>query len=189
MSLAFNGAAGQINNLGDPPAGCEHVLTSAVNLLVADTTGFVRDDALLVLVLVTNVDDFGAYDQIDGNSCGLGCGTAPCDLNALRTLLVDSVKSARSWSLPSSSLSYPGRSNWRPRCPSSSNRSSSYRWSPHHRCGARTQAFRTGARIGRAKRTQFAWSASVTGSSIRRKHRRLTRSVPTAFAVMPDIVS
>lgn len=47
MSLAFNGAAGQINQLGDPPVGCEHVLTSAVNLLVGDSTGFVRDDALL----------------------------------------------------------------------------------------------------------------------------------------------
>lgn len=92
MSLAFNGAAGQINNLGDPPTGCEHVLTSAVNLLVGDTSGFVRDDALLVLVLVTDVDDFGAYDQVDGNSCGLGCTTAPSDLTALRTLLVDTIK-------------------------------------------------------------------------------------------------
>lgn len=95
MSLAFNGAAGQINNLGDPPTGCEHALTSAVNLLVSDTSGFVRDDALLVLVLVTDVDDFGAYDQIDGNSCGLGCAQAPSDLNALQTLLVDTVKAGQ----------------------------------------------------------------------------------------------
>lgn len=95
MSLAFNGAAGQIGGLGDPPAGCEHVLTSAVNLLVADTTEFVRDDALLVLVLVTDVDDFGAYDQVGGNSCGLGCATPPSDLGALRGLLVDTVKAGQ----------------------------------------------------------------------------------------------
>ncbi|MGH1346851.1 MAG: hypothetical protein ACRBN8_35110 [Nannocystales bacterium] len=95
MSLAFNGAAGQIGGLGDPAAGCEHVLTSAVNLLVADTTEFVRDDALLVLVLVTDVDDFGAYDQLGGNSCGLGCTTPPSDLGALRTLLVDTVKAGQ----------------------------------------------------------------------------------------------
>lgn len=92
LSLAFNGAAGQIGQLGDPPTGCEHALTSAVNLLASDTSGFVRDDALLVVVLLTDVDDFGAYDQADGNTCGFGCTTPPSDLNALRTLLVDSVK-------------------------------------------------------------------------------------------------
>lgn len=95
LSLAFNGAAGQINNLGDPPLGCEHVLTSAVNLLVGDSSGFVRDDALLVLVLVTDVDDFGAYDQLGGNSCGVGCQTTPSDLDALRMLLVDTVKAGQ----------------------------------------------------------------------------------------------
>ncbi|MEM6290647.1 MAG: hypothetical protein AAGA54_05255, partial [Myxococcota bacterium] len=92
LSLAFNGAVGQIQNLGDPPTGCEHALTSAVNLLAGDTSGFVRDDALLVVVLLTDVDDFGAYDQANGNDCGIGCGTAPSDLNALQTLLVNSVK-------------------------------------------------------------------------------------------------
>lgn len=45
-----------------------------------------------MLVLLTDVDDFGAYDQISGNSCGLGCGTPPSDLAALQTLLVDTVK-------------------------------------------------------------------------------------------------
>ncbi len=95
MSLAFNGAVGQIGNLGDPPVGCEHVLTSAVNLLASDSSGFVRDDALLVLVLLTDVDDFGDYDQAGGNDCNFGCGTQPSDLNALRTLLVDSVKSGQ----------------------------------------------------------------------------------------------
>src|SRR5262245_51368144 len=43
---AFNGAVGAIN--GEPPLGCEHVLTSAVDLLDGDASGFVRDDALLV---------------------------------------------------------------------------------------------------------------------------------------------
>ena len=95
MSLAVNGAAGQIGQLGDPPTGCEHALTSAVNLLASDTSGFVRDDALLVVVLVTDVDDYGAYDQVGGNTCGLGCTTPPSDLDALRTLLVDSVKAGQ----------------------------------------------------------------------------------------------
>ncbi len=92
MSLAFNGAAGQIGGLPAPPTGCEHVLTSAVNLLVADTTGFVRDDALLVLVLVTDVDDFGDYDQLDQCIAGFGCTTPPSDLAAMQSLLVDTVK-------------------------------------------------------------------------------------------------
>ncbi len=92
MSLAFNGAAGAINSLGDPPTGCEHALTSAVNLLASDSTGFVREDALLVVILVTDVDDYGAYDQIDQCLAGFGCSTPPSDLAALRTLLVDSVK-------------------------------------------------------------------------------------------------
>ncbi|MCR9164725.1 MAG: hypothetical protein ACE37F_33895 [Nannocystaceae bacterium] len=95
MSLAFNGAAGQIDNLGDPPTGCEHALTSAVNLLVSDTTNFVRDDALLVLVLVTDVDDYGAYDQAGWCFEGIGCSTPPSDLAALRTLLVDTVKAGQ----------------------------------------------------------------------------------------------
>lgn len=95
MSLAFNGAVGQMSQLGDPPTGCEHALTSAVNLLAQDTSGFVREDALLVLVLLTDVDDFGAYDQVDGNSCGLGCTATPSDLNAMQTLLVDSIKAGQ----------------------------------------------------------------------------------------------
>lgn len=95
MSLAFNGAAGQIGGLSAPPTGCEHALTSAVNLLVADTTEFVRDDALLVLVLVTDVDDFGVYDQVGGNTCGVGCATPPSDLGALRGLLVDTIKAGQ----------------------------------------------------------------------------------------------
>ncbi|MCH9683187.1 MAG: hypothetical protein K0V04_17260 [Deltaproteobacteria bacterium] len=74
---AFNGAMAQVGALGDPPIGCEHVLTSGTNLLAGDATGFLRDDALLVLVLLTDVDDYGAYDQPGGNTCGLGCATPP----------------------------------------------------------------------------------------------------------------
>jgi hypothetical protein len=87
---AFNGAVGAIN--GEPPLGCEHVLTSAVDLLDGDASGFVRDDALLVLVLVTDVDDYGAYDQQGGNVCGIGCATAPTSVATLLATLVDDVK-------------------------------------------------------------------------------------------------
>jgi hypothetical protein len=72
--------------------GCEHVLTSATDLLDGDASGFVRDDALLVLVLVTDVDDYGAYDQQDGNLCNIGCNTPPPPLAALHQRLVDDVK-------------------------------------------------------------------------------------------------
>jgi hypothetical protein len=90
MAIAFNGAVGQIS--GEPPLGCEHVLTSAVDLLDGDATGFVREDALLVLVLVTDVDDYGEYDQIGGNSCGIGCETPPTPVDTLLATLVDDVK-------------------------------------------------------------------------------------------------
>ena len=75
MTTAFNAAVNGIS--GMPAVGCEHVLTSGINLLLTDQTGFIRDDALLVLVLLTDVDDYGAYDQPDGNTCGLGCATPP----------------------------------------------------------------------------------------------------------------
>lgn len=75
MATSFNGAVAAIS--GEAALGCEHVLTSGIELLLADATGFVRDDALLVLVLLTDVDDYGAYDQPDGNVCGGGCETAP----------------------------------------------------------------------------------------------------------------
>ncbi|MCA9620450.1 MAG: VWA domain-containing protein [Myxococcales bacterium] len=76
---AFESATTKIVQQGQQtPLGCEHVLTSATNLVQSDATGFVRDGALLVLVLVTDVDDYGAYDQPSGNICGLGCmATAP----------------------------------------------------------------------------------------------------------------
>ncbi|WAS96984.1 hypothetical protein [Nannocystis punicea] len=72
--------------------GCEHVLTSAVDLLDGDASGFVREDALLVLVLVTDVDDYGAYDQPNGNVCGFGCATGPTPLPELTQRLVMDVK-------------------------------------------------------------------------------------------------
>lgn len=88
IANAFNGAVGQLGTLGDPPVGCEHVLTSATNLVDGDPSGFVRTDALLVLVLLTDVDDFGAYDQQGGNTCGLGCATPPPPLMDLYDTLV-----------------------------------------------------------------------------------------------------
>jgi hypothetical protein len=90
MAIAFNGAVGQIN--GEPPLGCEHVLTSAVDLLDGDASGFVRDDALLVLVLVTDVDDYGAYDQVNQCIQGFGCTTVPDPVEDLLGRLVDNVK-------------------------------------------------------------------------------------------------
>lgn len=85
---AFNGAVGQVAGLGGASAGCEHVLTSGVDLLDGNPGGFVRDEALLVLVLVTDVDDYGAYDQLGGNTCGLGCTTPPPDLATMLATLV-----------------------------------------------------------------------------------------------------
>ncbi len=74
------------------PVGCEHVLTSAVDLLESNVGEFVRDDALLVVVLLTDVDDLGAYDQLGGNTCGNGCETAPTPVGELVTRL-EGVKS------------------------------------------------------------------------------------------------
>ena len=80
------------NNVFEASVGCEHVLTSAVDLLDGDPSGFVRDDALLVLVLVTDVDDYGAYDQQGGNICGIGCATKPTPVAELTQRLVADVK-------------------------------------------------------------------------------------------------
>lgn len=73
MSVHFQAAVTKVGNGGGAPLGCEHVLTSAVDLLDNDSSGFVREDALLVLVTLTDVDDYGAYDQANGNDCGIGC--------------------------------------------------------------------------------------------------------------------
>ncbi|MBZ5715189.1 hypothetical protein [Nannocystis pusilla] len=93
VAQAFSCAvSGFGNNVFEAEVGCEHVLTSAVDLLDGDASGFVREDALLVLVLVTDVDDYGAYDQVGGNNCGIGCGTPPTPVAELTQRLVDDVK-------------------------------------------------------------------------------------------------
>ena len=93
VAQAFNCAiSGFGNDNFEAPVGCEHVLTSAVDLLDGDPSGFVRKDALLVLVLVTDVDDYGAYDQQDGNDCGFGCATPPPPLASLTDRLISKVK-------------------------------------------------------------------------------------------------
>ena len=88
IANAFNGAVGQVGGIGGAPLGCEHVLSSATTLLSSGINDFVRDDALLVLVLLTDVDDFGAYDQAGGNICGIGCATPPTDLGDVLADLV-----------------------------------------------------------------------------------------------------
>ncbi len=96
VAKSFNCAVtGFGNNNFEAALGCEHVLTSAVDLLDGDASGFVRDDALLVLVMVTDVDDYGAYDQIGGNTCGVGCNTKPPPLAGLYQRLVDKVKGGK----------------------------------------------------------------------------------------------
>ena len=93
VAKSFNCAVtGFGNNNFEADLGCEHVLTSAVDLLDGDASGFVRKDALLVLVMVTDVDDYGAYDQLGGNTCGVGCNTTPTPLAALYQRLIDNVK-------------------------------------------------------------------------------------------------
>jgi len=74
---AFSQAAAGVLGNGGTALGCEHVLSSATDLLVGDATGFLRPDALLVLVLVTDVDDFGEYDQVGWPQCT--CPLGICD--------------------------------------------------------------------------------------------------------------
>lgn len=88
MSVHFQAAATKVGNGGGAPLGCEHVLTSAVNLLGNDSSGFLRPDALLVLVMLTDVDDYGAYDQANGNTCGIGCDVAGQPVSVLYDTLV-----------------------------------------------------------------------------------------------------
>jgi hypothetical protein len=85
---AFGDAASRVIAGSGTNVGCEHVLTSAKDLLASDPTGFLRPNALLVLVLVTDVDDYGAYDQATGNSCGIGCTTSAPSLSSIRTELL-----------------------------------------------------------------------------------------------------
>jgi hypothetical protein len=64
------------------------VLTSAVGLLDDDMSGFLRDDALLVLVIMTDVDDYGWYDQANGNDCGIGCNVSGQPVQTLQDTLL-----------------------------------------------------------------------------------------------------
>ncbi len=88
ISVHFQAAATKVGQSGGASTGCEHVLSSAVDLLGNDSSGFIREDALLVLVLMTDVDDYGAYDQIGGNSCGLGCAVGGQPVSVLQDTLV-----------------------------------------------------------------------------------------------------
>jgi hypothetical protein len=90
IASAFHGAVQALGGFQGASLGCEHVLTSGTHLIDGDTTGFVRDDALLVLVLLTDVDDYGAYDQVGGHSCPEfgGCSTPPPPLQGLLDTLV-----------------------------------------------------------------------------------------------------
>jgi hypothetical protein len=91
IASAFHGAVTQLGVFGGADLGCEHVLTSGTHLLAGDSSGFVRDEALLVLVLLTDVDDYGAYDQVGGHSCGdlvQGCATPAPSLQGLFDTLV-----------------------------------------------------------------------------------------------------
>jgi hypothetical protein len=63
IATAVNGAAQAVASSGGASLGCEHVLTSATHLVTKDATGFVREGALLVFVLMSDVDDYGAYDH------------------------------------------------------------------------------------------------------------------------------
>ena len=78
ITAAFSAAADTVLGNGGTGLGCEHVLSSATDLLANDDTGFLRPDALLVLVLITDVDDYGYYDQAGWDGCQ-GSLICPCD--------------------------------------------------------------------------------------------------------------
>ncbi len=93
ISSAFTTAAStMILGMGGTPIGCEHVLSSSVSALALDTTGFLRPEALLVLVLITDVDDYGYYDQAGSGYCeGLPvtlCQTMPNPVDTIYNQLV-----------------------------------------------------------------------------------------------------
>lgn len=85
INTAFQAAVGE---LGMPELGCAHPLSNVVELLTGDTTGFVRAHAQLVVVVVARGDDYGAYDNVAGNSCGLGCSTVGSSVEDLHNALV-----------------------------------------------------------------------------------------------------
>lgn len=92
IASAFTAAAGTILGAGGTGIGCEHVLSSSLSTLALDTTGFLRQDALLVLVLITDVDDYGYYDQAGSGFCeGLPvslCPVVPQPVDTLYNQLV-----------------------------------------------------------------------------------------------------
>src|SRR5690554_1435487 len=89
ISVHFQNAATQIGNSGGASLGCEHVLSSAVGLLDGDTSGFVREDVLLVLVFISDVDDYGWYDQLGGSGCpAFGCPDSGQPVQALQDTLI-----------------------------------------------------------------------------------------------------
>ena len=88
ISVHFQAAATKVANSGGASVGCEHVLSTAVNLLGNDNSGFIRDDALLVLVLMSDVDDYGAYDQANGNDCGFGCNVSGQPVQTIQDTLI-----------------------------------------------------------------------------------------------------
>jgi hypothetical protein len=79
IASAFSSSANTVLGTGGTAIGCEHVLSSSLATLALDTTGFLRPDALLVLVLITDVDDYGYYDQMGfGGFCnGFLCTEVP----------------------------------------------------------------------------------------------------------------
>ncbi len=87
ISVHFQAAATLVAG-AEAELGCEHVLSTAVDLLESDQSGFLREDALLVLVLMSDVDDYGLYDQVGGNSCGLGCSASGQPVAELQDTLV-----------------------------------------------------------------------------------------------------
>ncbi|MCH9686659.1 MAG: VWA domain-containing protein [Deltaproteobacteria bacterium] len=90
ISSAFTTAAGSVLGNGGTAIGCEHVLATALSTLALDTSGFLRDDALLVLVLITDVDDHGSYDQAGfGGPCdGFLCTETPQEVQTIYDQLV-----------------------------------------------------------------------------------------------------
>lgn len=78
IATAFTNAANSILGAGGTAIGCEHVLSTSLSTLALDTTGFLRSEALLVLVLITDVDDYGYYDQAGSGYCeGLPVSLCP----------------------------------------------------------------------------------------------------------------
>jgi len=92
ISMGFTAAASTVLGNGGTAIGCEHVLSSARSTLALDTTGFLRPEALLVLVLITDVDDYGYYDQAGSGFCeGLPvslCATMPQPVETIYDQLV-----------------------------------------------------------------------------------------------------